>query len=122
AHRVIEAMIEAAAYFDNRLPELFGGFSRDQYPFPVSYPTSCSPQAWAAASPLLILRSLLRFEPDIRNARLHLAPVMPEWIGNIRLDGVPIMGGRLNVEVEGDRVVSLEAPPRLSVVSHPRTH
>ena len=34
--------------------------------FPVSYPTSCSPQAWAAASPLLFLRTLLRFEPDIR--------------------------------------------------------
>ena len=40
--------------------------------FPVSYPTSCSPQAWAAASPLLFLRTLLRFEPDIRT--LEAAP------------------------------------------------
>ena len=27
------------------------------------YPTSCSPQAWAAASPLLMLRTLLRLDP-----------------------------------------------------------
>ena len=42
---------------------------RDGLSFPVSYPTSCSPQAWAAASPLLFLRTLLRFEPDIRNSQ-----------------------------------------------------
>ena len=120
AHRVMEAMVDAAGYFDNRLPELFGGFSRGDYPFPVAYPTSCSPQAWAAASPLLLLRALLRFEPDIRNARLHVAPVMPDWLGSVRLEGVPIMGGRLNVEARGDEVVSMEPPPGLSVVTHPR--
>ena len=52
----------------------------------MSYPTSCSPQAWAAASPLLFLRTLLRFEPDIRNSKLHLAPAVPDWIGTLRLD------------------------------------
>jgi glycogen debranching enzyme len=121
AHRVMKAIVDTGAYFDNRLPELFGGFSSTEYPFPVAYPTSCSPQAWAAASPLLFLRSLLRFEPDIRNSRLHLAPAMPEWIGGFRLEGVPIMGGHLNVEVRGDQVVSLDPPSGLSVVMEPRS-
>ncbi|HEY3240684.1 MAG TPA: glycogen debranching N-terminal domain-containing protein, partial [Acidimicrobiia bacterium] len=50
AHRVMEGLIAAAPFFDNRLPELFAGLDRGQFPFPVSYPTSCSPQAWAAAA------------------------------------------------------------------------
>jgi glycogen debranching enzyme len=120
AHRVMEALTAAGGFFDNRLPELFGGFSREHYPFPVTYPTSCSPQAWAAASPLLLLRSMLRFEPDIRNSRLHLAPVLPDWIGTVRLEGVPIMGGRLTTEVRGDQVLSLQPPAGLSVVTHAR--
>ena len=73
------------AYFGNRLPELFAGLPRDEFSFPVSYPTSCSPQAWAAASPLLFLRSMLHFDPDVRNAQLHLAPEVPEWIGRLTL-------------------------------------
>ena len=85
AHRVMEGIVDAAAYFGNRLPELFAGLARDEFSFPVSYPTSCSPQAWAAASPLLFLRSMLHFDPDMRDAQLHLAPAVPEWIGRLAL-------------------------------------
>ena len=119
AHQVMEGIVHAGEFFGNRLPELFAGFPRDRYQFPVGYPTSCSPQAWAAAAPLLFLRALLRFEPDIRNGRLHLAPAVPDWLGRFRLDGVPIMGGRLSVEVEGDRIVSAGAPDGLEIVSTP---
>jgi glycogen debranching enzyme len=97
SHRVMQAMVDASAYFGDLLPELFAGLSRDAYAFPVSYPTSCSPQAWAAASPLLFLRTMLRFEPDIRNSTLHLAPAVPDWIGLLRLERVPIMGGFLTI-------------------------
>jgi glycogen debranching enzyme len=120
AHRVMEGIISAADEFGHRLPELFAGFSRDEYPFPVAYPTSCSPQAWAAASPLLKLRTLLRFEPDVRNARLNLAPVLPDWIGRVRLDGVALMGGRLTIEATGDHLVQFEGPPDLELVPTPR--
>jgi len=122
AHRVMEGIVGAASYFGYRLPELFAGLSRQDYAFPVAYPTSCSPQAWAAASPLLMLRALLRFEPDVRNARLHLAPAMPEWMGGFRLEDVPIMGGRLTVEVEGDHMVEVTGPPNLEIVNAPRPH
>ena len=81
--------------------------------FPVSYPTSCSPQAWAAASPLLFLRTLLRFEPDIRNSLLHLAPAVPDWIGTLRLERIPIMGGHLGVEVRA-RSCTCSSSPRAS--------
>ncbi|HKY76149.1 MAG TPA: glycogen debranching N-terminal domain-containing protein [Acidimicrobiia bacterium] len=120
AHQVMEGMIAAAPYFDNRLPELFAGLSRSQFTFPVSYPTSCSPQAWAAASPLLFLRTMLRFEPDIRNATLHLTPQVPEWIGTLALEQVPLMGGYLSIRVDGDRLDVRSAPDGLTIVHKPR--
>jgi glycogen debranching enzyme len=120
AHRVMEGIVAAAAHFGNRLPELFAGLERHELGFPVSYPTSCSPQAWAAASPLLFLRSMLHFEPDVRNARLHLAPEVPSWIGRLVLEGVPLMGGRLSIEVERDQCVVLQLPPGLTIVDEPR--
>jgi len=104
----------------NQTPHQIVGVMRTEFEQPVPYPTSCSPQAWAAASPLLFLRTLLRFEPDIRNAKLHLAPAVPDWIGTLRLDNIPLMGGQLAVEVEGEIVRTLHVPEGLTIVSDPR--
>ena len=120
AHRVTKGLIDAAEFSARRLPELFGGIARDDVPFPVTYPTSCSPQAWAAAAPLLLLRSLLRLDPDVHNARVHLAPAIPDWMGRVRIEGIPIMGGRLSIEAEGSSVSVLECPAGLHVLETPR--
>jgi glycogen debranching enzyme len=120
AHRVMRGMVDASRFFGDLLPELFAGMPRHGLSFPVSYPTSCSPQAWAAASPLLFLRTLLRFEPDIRANKLHLAPAVPDWIGTLRLERIPIMNGHLGVEVTGEVVKVLEVPEDLTIVSDPR--
>jgi glycogen debranching enzyme len=120
SHRVMEAIVDAATFFGNRLPELFAGLDREELGFPVVYPTSCSPQAWAAASPLLFLRTMLRFEPDIRNSELRLAPAIPEWIGRLTLDRIPLMGGHLSIEAEGDSLDIAEIPAGLTLVHAPR--
>jgi glycogen debranching enzyme len=120
AHRVMRGLIDASPWFGDLLPELFAGIGRYGLGFPVAYPTSCSPQAWAAASPLLFLRTLLRFEPDIRRSVLHLAPAIPDWIGTLRLERIPLMGGHLGVEVTGEVVRVLEVPEGLEIVSDPR--
>jgi glycogen debranching enzyme len=120
AHQIMEGMIAAAPFFECRLPELFAGLPRSQFRFPISYPTSCSPQAWAAAAPLLFLRTMLRFEPDIRNATLSLAPRVPDWIGTLALEQVPLMGGHLSVRVDGDQLDIREVPDGLTVVQEPR--
>jgi hypothetical protein len=63
---------------------------------------------------------MLHFDPDVRNAQLHLAPEVPEWIGRLTMRGVPLMGGHLSIEVVGDRCDVLEIPDGLTIVSHPR--
>ena len=71
AARILRAMVEAAAYFDYRLPEVFAGFARHDTRFPVEYPTASSPQAWAAATPVLLLQ--VRARPRARSRRTGAA-------------------------------------------------
>jgi glycogen debranching enzyme len=120
AHRVIEGMIDAAGHFANRLPELFAGLPREEVPFPVHYPTSCSPQAWAAASPLLMLRAMLRFDPDLRRGNLYLAPEIPERMGRLVIEGVPLHGRRLTIRVENGACEVDGVDDEFRVLPHPR--
>ncbi len=60
AVRIAEGLLRAAGHFPQmRLPELFGGYAGEPDEAPAPYRVSCSPQAWAAAAPLLTLRALL---------------------------------------------------------------
>ena len=111
--------MDVATFFDSRLPELFAGLSRSELPFPVRYPTSCSPQAWASATPLLFLRSMLRLEPDALTSRVHLAPAIPQRIGELVVKGVAVLDGRLSIEVADGRCQVLDLPPGVTAVDEP---
>ena len=102
AHRVTQGLFDAADEFDGRLPELFAGLGRDELGTPATYPTSCSPQAWAAATPQLLLRSMLRMDPWIRRSRIHLSPRPPDSIGRLGLHGVRVGGRSLDIDWHDD--------------------
>jgi glycogen debranching enzyme len=122
AQQIALGLIDASEYFGGRLPELFCGFSRAEFPHPVPYPTSCSPQAWAAASSRMVLRSLLRFHPDIPHGQVRLCPMVPDRFLPIRLRNVPLAGTRMEFSVGVDGGVdadNLPAGVRL-VRSHPK--
>ncbi|RSM48120.1 aminotransferase [Actinoplanes sp. ATCC 53533] len=55
AARIADGLLAAASFGDGRLPEVMTGLAREGGSGPVPYPHSCSPQAWAAAAPLLLL-------------------------------------------------------------------
>ncbi len=101
AQRVAEALFDAAAQFGYRLPELFCGFPRDDLG-PIPYPTSCSPQAWAAAAPLQLLSTLLRVTPQSRGRLLWYAPVIPGRYLPLQVTGLRIGASRLTIDVTGD--------------------
>jgi glycogen debranching enzyme len=115
AQRIALALLDAAAADDGRLSELFTGLARDDVRSPVSYPSACSPQAWSAAAPLLLLRALLRLDPDVPAGRLFLDPALPEQFGEVVLDGVPLAGCRLTITGTGAVQVT-GAPPAVEVV------
>jgi glycogen debranching enzyme len=99
AQRVAEGILAAAQCFGGRLPELFSGLDRNEFPRPVDYPTSCSPQAWASATPVQLVRTLLRFDPCVPEGKVHLDPALPESIPELHLEGVPLGDARLSVSV-----------------------
>jgi glycogen debranching enzyme len=120
AQRVIMAQLDAALALDARLPELFSGLDRGDLAAPIVYPSSCSPQAWAAAAPLLSLRTLLRFDPWIPAGKLWLSPVLPDPITLLHLERVPLLGGRISVLVDGGVVKVEGLPPEVEVISEGR--
>ena len=98
SRRIITGLLDAAEAFGGRLPELFCGLDRKSYGSPVPYPSSCSPQAWAAATPVHLLRVLLRFDPCLTHGGLWLAPVVPADFGDIRVRNIPLAGSRIAVD------------------------
>ena len=86
AARIGYALLEAATYFDWRLPEVFAGYPRDLTDFPVEYPTASSPQAWATGTTLLLLRVILGLEPD--GEMLRTEPVLPPGLDRLALRGI----------------------------------
>ncbi|MDT0390881.1 amylo-alpha-1,6-glucosidase [Streptomyces dubilierae] len=57
-HRLTRGLLTAAAHHGDRLPEVLAGYDRTATTRPVPYPHSCSPQAWAAATPLALRTAL----------------------------------------------------------------
>jgi glycogen debranching enzyme len=116
AQRISVALIEASQHFGGRLPELFCGFDRTEFPSPVPYPTSCTPQAWAAAASRLILRSLLQLNPDVPHGEVQLFPTLPDRWLPLRVEKIPVAGKRFDITLDEDgdmEVTGLPADLRL---------
>ena len=111
-------MLDAATAFGGRLPELFCGFPRSRFPAPVPYPTSCSPQAWASAAPLLLVRSFLGLEPDVPHRTLTVLPHLPSRWGRVELTDLRLGGTVLDLAVDGDQVMPSNLPDKWKLITH----
>ena len=110
AQKLSSALFEAAEFTENRLPELFCGFNRSDYPEPLPYPTACSPQAWASATPVMLLRSLLRYDANVSLGAVWMDPALPKSWGNLHTINLPVGQARVTLDVSGSRV-SMEGLP-----------
>ena len=108
AARIAAGILDAAEFFDGRLPEAFGGYPRELTKYPVQYPTACSPQAWSTGAPLLLLRTMLGLEPT--GDHLIVDPALPVGIGRLELLDIPGRWGRMDAFGRGR--VDVEKRPR----------
>jgi glycogen debranching enzyme len=99
AAHVAAGILEAAEFFGGRLPEAFGGYARDLTGYPLQYPTACSPHASSAATPLLLLRTMLGLEPV--GDHLQVDPALPSLIGHLELLDIPGPWGRIDAFARG---------------------
>jgi glycogen debranching enzyme len=101
AERIVRALLDCAPFFEYRLPELFAGGERHGDEAPGVVPTSARPQAWAAGTPLLLLRAQLGLEPDPQARALRVtADTLPAWLEGFALDRIPAFGRHWRVRVE----------------------
>jgi glycogen debranching enzyme len=86
-NRLATAMFEMAVTVDDmRLPELFCGFTRRSPNRPVAYPVACSPQAWAAGAPFLLLQAMLGISADAPANTINVnKPHLPGWLNTVEL-------------------------------------
>jgi glycogen debranching enzyme len=97
--RIATAMFDTAMYMEYyRLPELFCGFTRRAPTNPVSYPVACSPQAWAAASPFILLQAMLGISARADENTITVnRPSLPNWLSEVELKNLRV----------GDSLISL---------------
>jgi len=97
-----EGLLDAAAAFPQyRLPELFAGFSREDYEAPVPYPVACRPQAWAAGTLPYMLTVALGLQPDALSRTLRIRrPLLPRHIDSLVLRDLPVGDTRVNLRFE----------------------
>jgi glycogen debranching enzyme len=111
----------AMNFAEFQLPELYSGFSRDQYGIPVHYPAACHPQAWAAGSIPYMLSGLLGLQPNALEHRLEIQhPMLPESVNTLDIAGLHVGPFRANLRYgrgsDGQTVVqALRSDPDLQV-------
>jgi glycogen debranching enzyme len=106
AQLIVDGLLDAAEQFDWRLPELYSGLDVAGDRSPLPYPAACSPQAWAAGAPVLLLRSILGIEPDVPAGRLDVRPLLRDG-DRIKVEGLRI----------GDRTITIDATGSTATVT-----
>jgi glycogen debranching enzyme len=97
--RVATSMFDTAMFMEYyRLPELFCGFTRRTPTNPVAYPVACSPQAWAAASPFILLQAMLGISARAHENMLTVnKPSLPSWLDAVELKNLRVGESRLSL-------------------------
>jgi glycogen debranching enzyme len=113
ALRVMTGLFDASLFFDlHRLPELFCGFPRRPGEGPTRYPVSCSPQAWASGSALLLLQSCLSVRVLGAESRVVFSrPLLPEYLQAVSIRRLRVRDAELDLAIlrHGDDAV-IEVP------------
>lgn len=87
AGQILLALLDVSSEVElHRLPELFCGTTRRLNEGPTLYPVACSPQAWAAAAPFMILEACLGIRLNAELDRITFdRPFLPEGVPQLTI-------------------------------------
>ena len=124
AGKILLALLDASSAMElRRLPELFCGLEREgPGEGPTLYPVACSPQAWAAAAPFLLIQACLGLTLRGSDKRVVFErPCLPEGIPHLSIHGLRVGDASVDLmfERQGDtaRVQVLEKQGEVDVVA-----
>ena len=108
---IFDGLVRATTYMDHRrIPELYCGFRRRRGRGPTIYPAACSPQAWAAGAPFLLLQAMLGLEFDPEGRRILLVnPRLPTFASKVTIRNLTLGGASVDIAMrQDDHAVSLQ--------------
>lgn len=91
---VMDALFYMSQFTElSRFPELFCGFDKREDQGPTLYPVACSPQAWVAATPFLLLKACLGLRIDATKKTISLNnPHLPSSLETVRISNLNVGG------------------------------
>ncbi|MBV9180984.1 MAG: amylo-alpha-1,6-glucosidase [Acidobacteria bacterium] len=123
AGKILMALMDVSSTLElHRLPELFCGLERRSGEGPTLYPVACSPQAWAAAAPFLLIQSCLGLTVEgSKNRVVFNRPSLPEGIPQLSIRGLQIGDACVDLlferQIDSVRVQVLEKQGEIEVVA-----
>ena len=102
AHRIIDAPCSTSRRSPTAgCPSCSPASLADELSAPAVYPTSCIPQAWAAAAPLLFMRTLLRLRPVDAPTHAVGRAATPAAMKRLNVSRIPLDGRRVSIGIRG---------------------
>nr|WP_240109224.1 glycogen debranching N-terminal domain-containing protein [Streptomyces sp. MUM 203J] len=99
ASGLLRGLLDAAAAFSYRIPEMYAGEQRTAGSAPVPHPAACRPAAVASAAGVHVLAALVGIRPDAPAGTVALHPVRCAPLGAVRLSGLRVAGEPFAVRV-----------------------
>jgi glycogen debranching enzyme len=110
ADQLARQLIAAAGPDGGRLPEVMAGTSRQADRLhPDPYPTTCSPQAWAAGAAILAVTTALGLQIDMDSGQLSCrTKPAPSWLHGLAITGLHAGGRRWLAQVDNAGLVTVK--------------
>ncbi len=100
AAKIIAGLFDASScYPDAVLPELFGGYGRNEGCALATYPFMNRPQAWASGAVIHAIQCLLGLEPDLPSHVVRLDPILPSGWSELAVEDIPLGTSLLTVKL-----------------------
>jgi glycogen debranching enzyme len=99
---LLAAIFEASTFFElNRLPELLCGLHKRAGEGPTLYPVACSPQAWSAAAPFMLLSASVGLSMNAHERCIALnRPSLPESVPMVVIEGLRLRDASVDLAFE----------------------
>lgn len=101
AGSLLHGVLDAAASFGLRLPEMYAAEQRSEGGFPLPHPAACRPAAVAAAGAVQLLTTLAGVRPDVPGGAVYVRPLPSAPLGAVRFSGLRVAGEAFSVQVSG---------------------
>lgn len=90
AAALLTGVLDAAAGFGMRMPEIYAGDQRAAGRLPCPHPMACRPAALAAAGAVHLLAALVGVRPDVPGGSVALRPLTGAPAGAVRWSGIRV--------------------------------